>query len=96
MTATQTLKINQILNKYFGNEEEASIVVNEIEKRVDSKIDQRKEVLATKEDDVSLLQQDVLKFQVEVKKRLNQIILEIVSTGTAVIGLIIAFIKFTK
>lgn len=96
MTATQTLKINQILNKYFGNEEEASIVVNEIEKRVDSKIDQRKEVLATKEDDVSLLQQDVLKFQVEVKKRLNQIILEIVRTGTAVIGLIIAFIKFTK
>lgn len=95
MTATQTLKINQILNKYFGNEEEASIVVNEIEKRVDSKIDQRKEVLATKED-VSLLRQDVFKFQVEAKKRLNQIIFEIVSTGTAVIGLIIAFIKFTK
>lgn len=95
MTATQTLKINQILNKYFGNEEEASIVVNEIEKRVDSKIDQRKEVLATKED-VSLLRQDVFKFQVEAKKRLNQIILEIVRTGTAVIGLIIAFIKFTK
>ena len=37
MTATQTLKIYQILNKHFKNNEDASVVVQEIEEIVDKK-----------------------------------------------------------
>lgn len=86
MTASQTLKIYQVLNKHFKNEEEASIVVKEIEELVDNKIEQRKEILATKE--------DILNFKVDVEKRFNQLIIWTVSTGLAVVGLIIAFLKF--
>lgn len=68
MTATQTFKTYQILNRYFGNEEKGVIAVNEIEKILGSKKVQRKEVLTTKEN-VSLLRQDVLKSQVEAEKR---------------------------
>lgn len=85
MTATQTLKIYQVLNKHFKNSEDAEVVVSEIEKIVDNKIDQRKEVLSTKE--------DILNLKVEIEKRFNQIIIWVVSTGIAVVGLLIAFLK---
>lgn len=93
MTATQTLKIYQVLNKHFKNAEDATVVVQEIEEIVDKKIDQRKEILATKQD-ISLLKEDVLKFQIEVEKRFNNLIIWIVSTGIAVIGILLAFLKF--
>lgn len=78
MTATQTLKIN----KHFKSDEDASVVVQEI---VDKKIDARKEILATKE--------DIARIELAVEKRYNNLILWIVSTGIAVIGLLLAFLK---
>ncbi len=85
MTATQTLKIYQVLNKHFKNAEDASVVVPEIEEIVDKKIDQRKEILATKE--------DIARIEIAVEKRFNNLVLWIVSTGVAIVGLLLAFLK---
>lgn len=92
MTATQTLKIYQILNKHFKNADDASVAVQEIEAIVDKKFEQRKEIFATRED-ISSLKEDVLRFQSEVEKRFNQLIIWTVSTGIAVVGLLLAFLK---
>lgn len=67
-------------------------IVQELETVIDNKFADKKENLPTK-DDFSLLRQDMLKFQVDVEKRFDQMILWTVSTGIAVVGLIIAFIK---
>lgn len=85
MTATQTLKIYQVLNKHFKNAEDASVVVQEIEENVDKKIDQRKAILATKE--------DIARIEIAVEKRSNNLVLWIVSTGVAIVGLLLAFLK---
>lgn len=85
MTAARTLKTYQVLNKHFKNNEEASVVVQEIEDIVDKKIDQRKEIPATKE--------DILNLRAEIEKGFNQNIIWIVSPAIAVIGLLLAFFK---
>ena len=92
MTATQTFKIYQVLNKHFKNNEDASVVVQEIEEIVDKKTDQRKEVLATKQD-ISLLKEDILNLRVDIEKRFNQNIIWIDSSAIAIIGLLLAFLK---
>ena len=50
MSATQTLEIFRLLNRYFKNEEDATRVVEDIEFIVDKKLADRIESLATKED----------------------------------------------
>jgi hypothetical protein len=50
MTATQSVRLYQIASKYFKNENDASAFISEIEAVVDNKLDQKKDVLATKED----------------------------------------------
>lgn len=50
MTSSQSFKIYEILSKHFNNPEEAKIVVQEIEKVVDEKFQQKQEILATKSD----------------------------------------------
>ncbi len=92
MTGTQTLKIYEILQRHFKNEADAKIVVQELETVIDNKFIDKKEALASK-DDISLIRQDMLKFQIDVEKRFNQMIIWTVSTGIAVVGLIIAFLK---
>ena len=92
MTGTQTLKIYEILQRHFKNDADAKIVVQELETVIDNKFIDKKEGLPSK-DDISLIRQDMLKFQIDVEKRFNQMIIWIVSTGIAVVGLIIAFLK---
>jgi hypothetical protein len=53
---------------------------------VDDKFDDAKQTLVSKE--------DLLKLQVEIEKRFNQLILWVVGTGIAVAGLILAIMKF--
>ncbi len=74
MTATQSFKIYEILQGYFKNNDDAKIVVQEIEKIIDSKFDGKVNILSTKED-VLMLKEDLLKFQIEVEKRFNSIIM---------------------
>lgn len=92
MTTTQSFKIYEILQRHFNNNDDAKIVVQEIEQIIESKLENKSNVLATKED-ISLLKQDLLKFQVDVEKRFNNNIIWIVSTGIGVVGLILSIIK---
>ncbi len=83
----------QILQKHLKNDEEASVVVSQIEELVEIKIENRKSELATKED-ISILRQDMLKFQVDIERRFNQMIIWMVSTGIGIVALLTAVLKF--
>jgi hypothetical protein len=50
VTASQTLKIYELLNKHFKNDEDAKALVQEIEQVIDVKFQSEKDRLATKED----------------------------------------------
>jgi len=50
MTASQSLRIFEILGRHFHNTKDARVVVEEIERIIEEKISDKKEVLATKED----------------------------------------------
>jgi hypothetical protein len=55
MTATQSLKIYEILNKHFKNEEDAKVVIQQIEEIVEEKVNNKKDILLTKEDKIDLI-----------------------------------------
>jgi len=55
MTASQSLKIYEVLDKYFKDANDAKTVVAEIERIIDSRIEDRKSVLLTKDDKVDLI-----------------------------------------
>ena len=55
MTASQSLKIYETLQKHFKNNEDAKIVVEQIEQIVEEKINSKKDILLTKDDKIELL-----------------------------------------
>jgi len=85
MTTTQSFKIYEVLQRHFKNNDDAKIIVQEIEQIVETKIESKMTVLTTKE--------DLLKLQVEVEKRFNSMILWVVGTGIGVVGLMLSIIK---
>lgn len=85
MTATQSFKIYEVLQRRFKNNNDAKIFVQEIEEILEAKLESKMAVLSAKE--------DLLKFQVDVEKRFNNIILWIVGTGIAEVGLIFSIVK---
>lgn len=74
------------LHKAKLGEKEAETFVEILEKKVDHKFEDAKQTLVIKE--------DLLKLQVEIEKRFNQLILWVVGTGLAVAGLVLAVLKF--
>ncbi len=85
VTASQTLKIYELLNKHFKNEEDAKALVQEIESVIDVKFDSAKDRLATKTDLVKL-ETTIVEAKVDVIKWL-------VGMAIAIVGLVVAFIK---
>ena len=85
MTATQSLKIFEVLGKHFNNPEDARIVVTEIEQIIETKIAEKKDILSSKE--------DLLKMQIEMEKRFNLLTIWIVATFIALASIIIAVPK---
>lgn len=79
------IKLYELLKAKLG-EKEAEAFVEILEKKVDDKFDDAKQTLVIKE--------DLLKLQVEIEKRFNQLILWVVGTGLAVAGLVLAILKF--
>ena len=71
-------------------------MVTEIEHIIDTKIDEKKDTLATKAD-IMHLQLDIEKRfnqpQVEIERRFNQLIIWIVATFIAFSGIVIVVIK---
>jgi len=55
MTAAQSLKIYETLNKHFNNSEDAKLVVEQIKQIVEEKINSKKDILLTKDDKIELL-----------------------------------------
>lgn len=55
MTASQSLKIYEVLQKHFKNDAEAKIVIEQIEEIVEKKVDSKKDILLTKEDKIDLI-----------------------------------------
>ena len=92
MTTTQSFRIYEVLQRHFKNSDDAKIVVQETEQIVETKIESKANTLVTKAD-ITLLKEDLLKFQIDVEKRFYNSILWIVGTGVGVVGLIISIIK---
>jgi hypothetical protein len=92
MTATQSLKIYEILHRHFKNDADAKTVVQEIEVIIDNKFEKERNILSTKED-IAILRQDFLKSQLEIEKRLNNMIIWIVASGIGSVGIILTIIK---
>ena len=92
MNANQTLEIYKILNRYFKNEDDATRVVSDIQMIIDNRLDEKKEVLATKEDLFSLessLKSDINRLENKINDNLKWTMGTIIAVG----GLIVAMIK---
>lgn len=92
MTATQSLKIYEILHRHFKSDADAKIVVQEIKTIIDNKFDKEKNSLATKED-IFRLEKLILHNQAEIEKRFTTTIVTIISIISAVVGIAVAIIK---
>ena len=55
MTASQSLKIYEVLQKHFKNDADAKIVIEQIEEIVEKKVEAKKDILLTKEDKIDLI-----------------------------------------
>ena len=78
------IKLYELLKAKIG-EKEAEAFVQILETKVDGKFEEAKQTLVIKE--------DLLKLQVEIEKRFNQLIIWVVGTGIAVAGLVLAIVK---
>ena len=96
MTTTQSFRIYEILQRYFNNNDDAKVVVQEIEQIIEAKVESKKDVLVTKEDLLNVkneLKEESLRFQIDIEKRFNAMILWIVGTGITISGLILTIMK---
>ena len=55
MTASQSLKIYEVLQKHFKYDANAKIVIEQIEEIVEKKVESKKDILLTKEDKIDLI-----------------------------------------
>ena len=55
MTASQSFKIYEILQKHFNNADDAKIVVQEIEQIVEQKISAKQDIFLVKDDKIDLI-----------------------------------------
>jgi hypothetical protein len=81
MNAAQTLEIYKILNFHFKNEDHASKVVQDIQLVIDQKFEEKKDILATKE--------DIMRLENKMNDHLKWLMATVIATG----GLIVALIK---
>lgn len=87
VTASQTLKIYELLNKHFKNEEDAKRLVQEIEQVIDVKFDSAKDRLATKE--------DLSKLEIRIEQGFKDQLKWLIVLMLGFSSLIIALIKLT-
>jgi hypothetical protein len=107
MTATQSLKIYKVLLRHFNNDEDARIVVEEIEQIVSEKFSQEKENIAPKSElmlirkDLEILRQEIktglAESESRIKSEINKLIVWIIATmfGAGALFITIAKLFFT-
>ncbi len=108
MTATQSLKIYEILQRYFKNDSDAKIVVQEIEQIVSEKFIQERENLASKSElmllrkDMEILRQEIktgfAESESRMKSETNKLIVWIIATmlGSGALFITLAKVFFAK
>jgi hypothetical protein len=67
VTSSQTLKMYELLNKHFKNNEDAKAVVAGIEDIIDNKFNTERDRLATKQD-IFALKEDIFVMREDTKK----------------------------
>ncbi len=99
MTTTQSFRIYEVLQRHFKNSDDAKVVVQEIEQIIETKIDNKSNVLATKGDissikqDVFSLKEEILNLRIDMEKRFYNNVLWVVGTGIGITGLVLSIIK---
>lgn len=73
------LKFYEILQRHFNNDADAKSIVSEIEQIVDNKINERKEVLATKED-IGRIDLRISGLETLFERRFNHLIMWLAGT----------------
>ena len=102
MTATQSLKIYEVLQRHFNNDADAKVVVQEIEQIVENKFETSKNSFATKEDigqlrsSIQELKTEIVASLVEMEKRFNSVLMWMIGTMIAPIGIVIAILKLSS
>lgn len=86
MSTAQTVEIYKILNKYFQNEDDATKVVADLQYVIDSKFEDKRSELATK--------QDLNDLRVELVNKLNDHFKWTIATLLSVGAFIVALIKW--
>lgn len=101
MTTTQSFKIYEVLQRHFNNDADAKIVVQEIEQIVENKFETSKNSFATKEDigvlriSIQELKTEIVASRVEMEKRFNSMLMWMIGTMIALIGIVIAILKLS-
>ena len=72
VTASQALKMYELLNKHFTSSEDAKAIVAGIEDIVDNKFNNEKDRLATKQD-IFCLKEDIFNFKEGTKKDIYEL-----------------------
>lgn len=86
MSTAQTVEIYKILNKYFQNEDDATKIVADLQYVIDSKFEDKRSELATK--------QDLNDLRVELVNKLNDHFKWTIATLLSVGAFIVALIKW--
>ena len=92
MTTTQSFKIYEILQRHFKSSDDAKIVVQEIEQIIEAKVENKSNILATK-DGIAGLKGEILNIRIDMEKRFYNNVLWLVGTGISITGLILSIIK---
>lgn len=105
MTSTQYYKLYDFFREQLHiDDAKAKVFVEQVENIVESKFNDQKESFAPRSDiqeikyEMQLLRQEtktgLAETKSEIKSEINKLIIWTVSTGLAVIGIILAFLKF--
>lgn len=102
MTSSQSFKMYEIFQRYFNNDADAKVIVEEPEQAIEIKFEAKKDTLATKEDIAELklniqeLKTEILSSRVEMEKRFNTIPMWIIGTMIALVGIVVGILKLSS
>ena len=94
MTASQSLKIYEILQRHFNNDADARIIVQEIEQIVENKFETRISELSPRSD-VQLLRKDMETIRVELSAKIESSSLRVENNLRSEINKLIVWIIAT-
>jgi hypothetical protein len=94
VTASQTLKMYELLNKHFKNTEDAKTLVAGIEDIIDEKFNSEKDRLATKED-IFCLKRDITSLETRMEQGFKDQLKWLIVLMVGLSSLGIAVLKLT-